>query len=72
MLFLVTVSIYCGYKIGELNGEIRRAIEGITTPQDIKEEITRHLSRLGTVKIEIGKVCSFSMASLPVCILSRA
>src|SRR3954447_14016137 len=34
-------------KIGELSGEIRRVIEGITIPQDITEEITRHLSRLG-------------------------
>jgi len=34
-------------KIGELSGEIRRVIEGITIPQDIIEEITRHLSRLG-------------------------
>ena len=34
-------------KIGELCGEIRRVIEGIAIPQDINEEITRHLSRLG-------------------------
>ncbi|HKP54349.1 MAG TPA: phosphoenolpyruvate synthase [Chloroflexia bacterium] len=34
-------------KIGELSGEIRRAIEGIAIPQDIEEEITRILSRLG-------------------------
>ena len=34
-------------KIGELSGEIRRVIEGIAIPQDINEEITRHLSRLG-------------------------
>ena len=34
-------------KIGELSGEIRRLIEGIAIPQDINEEITRHLSRLG-------------------------
>jgi len=33
-------------KIGELSGEIRRVIEGIAIPQDIIEEITRHLSRL--------------------------
>ncbi|BAZ23652.1 phosphoenolpyruvate synthase [Kalymmatonema gypsitolerans NIES-4073] len=33
-------------KIGELSGEIRRVIEGITIPQDINEEITRLLSRL--------------------------
>jgi len=34
-------------KIGELSGEIRRVIEGITIPQDINEEITHLLSRLG-------------------------
>ena len=34
-------------KIGELSGEIRRAIEGIAIPGDIIEEITLHLSRLG-------------------------
>ncbi len=34
-------------KIGELSGEIRRVIERIAIPQDIKEEITRLLSRLG-------------------------
>src|SRR3954453_4900812 len=34
-------------KIGELSGEIRTVIEGIAIPQDISEEITRHLSRLG-------------------------
>ena len=34
-------------KIGELCGEIRRVIEGIAIPQDINEEISRHLSRLG-------------------------
>jgi phosphoenolpyruvate synthase/pyruvate phosphate dikinase len=33
-------------KIGELSGEIRRVIEGITIPQDIHEEIIRCLSRL--------------------------
>src|SRR5947209_7520218 len=33
-------------KIGELSGEIRRAIERIAIPQDIHEEITRFLSRL--------------------------
>src|SRR6266542_3695826 len=33
-------------KIGELSGEIRRVIEGITIPQDINEEITRFLSGL--------------------------
>lgn len=33
-------------KIGELSGEIRRGIEGIAIPEDINEEITRHLSRL--------------------------
>ncbi len=33
-------------KIGELSGEIRSVIEGIAIPQDIQEEITRHLSRL--------------------------
>src|SRR5579871_3059982 len=34
-------------KISELSGEIRRVIEGIAIPEDIHEEITRHLSRLG-------------------------
>ncbi|MBP5975148.1 phosphoenolpyruvate synthase [Brasilonema sp. CT11] len=34
-------------KIGELSGEIRRVIEGIAIPEDINEEITRLLSRLG-------------------------
>ena len=32
-------------KISELSGEIRRIIEQISIPQDINEEITRHLSR---------------------------
>lgn len=34
-------------KIGELSSEIRRAIERIAIPDDIREEITRHLSELG-------------------------
>jgi phosphoenolpyruvate synthase/pyruvate phosphate dikinase len=34
-------------KIGELSGAIRRVIEGITIPEDIIDEITRHLTRLG-------------------------
>jgi phosphoenolpyruvate synthase/pyruvate phosphate dikinase len=34
-------------KIGELSGEIRRIIEGIAIPEDINEEITRLLSRIG-------------------------
>ncbi|QHV94254.1 phosphoenolpyruvate synthase [Spirosoma endbachense] len=34
-------------KIGELSSEIRRIIEGIVIPQDIQEEITHFLSRLG-------------------------
>lgn len=34
-------------KIGELSGEIRSFIEGIAIPQDINEEITQQLSRLG-------------------------
>jgi rifampicin phosphotransferase len=33
-------------KIGKLCGEIRKVIEGIAIPQDINEEIARHLSRL--------------------------
>ena len=33
-------------KIGELSSEIRRIIERISIPQDISEEIIRHLSRL--------------------------
>lgn len=32
-------------QISELAGEIRRVIEGIAIPQDIEDEITRHLSR---------------------------
>src|SRR5438128_998484 len=35
------------HKIGELNAEIRRVIEGIAIPEDIQEAITRILSRLG-------------------------
>jgi len=34
-------------KIGELSGEIRRVIEGIAIPEDMSEEITHLLSRLG-------------------------
>jgi pyruvate,water dikinase len=34
-------------KISELSGEVRRVIEGIAIPDDLDEEITRHLSRLG-------------------------
>jgi len=34
-------------KIGELSGEIRRVIEGIAIPEDIIEEISSFLSRLG-------------------------
>jgi len=34
-------------KIGELSAEIRRGIEGVAIPEDIQEEITRLLSRLG-------------------------
>ncbi|GGL60482.1 phosphoenolpyruvate synthase [Sporolactobacillus putidus] len=34
-------------KIGELSGEIRRVIDRIAIPEDITEEITRFLSRLG-------------------------
>src|SRR4051794_35646143 len=34
-------------KISELSREIRRVIEGIAIPQDIREEITCLLSRLG-------------------------
>ncbi len=34
-------------EIGELSGEIRRVIEGIAIPEDIDEEITRFLARLG-------------------------
>jgi len=33
-------------KIAELSGEIRRIIEGIAIPEDLNEEITRHLSGL--------------------------
>src|SRR3954466_15599653 len=42
-------------KIGELSGEIRRVIEGIAIPQDISEEITRHLSRLGEKDAYAGR-----------------
>ncbi|MEN6327004.1 MAG: phosphoenolpyruvate synthase [Syntrophomonas sp.] len=34
-------------KIGEISAEIRRGIERIAIPEDISEEITRHLVRLG-------------------------
>ncbi|AOT71874.1 phosphoenolpyruvate synthase [Geosporobacter ferrireducens] len=34
-------------KIGELSGKIRRVIAGLDIPEDIIEEITRRLSRLG-------------------------
>lgn len=34
-------------KISKLSEEIRKVIEGIVIPQDINEEITLHLSRLG-------------------------
>jgi phosphoenolpyruvate synthase/pyruvate phosphate dikinase len=34
-------------KISELSGEIRRLIEGIAIPEDVHEELARHLSRLG-------------------------
>ncbi len=34
-------------KIGELSGEMRRVIEEIAIPQDISEEIIRHLLKLG-------------------------
>lgn len=34
-------------KIRELSGEIRRVIEAVAIPEDINEEITRFLSRLG-------------------------
>ena len=34
-------------KISELSGEIRRLIEGIAIPEDIHEELARHLSSLG-------------------------
>lgn len=34
-------------KIAELSGEIRKVIEGIAIPEDIYEEITHHISRLG-------------------------
>src|SRR5215472_3956130 len=34
-------------KISELSGEIRRVIEGVAIPQDMHEEITRLLTKLG-------------------------
>jgi len=34
-------------RISEITGKIRRVIEGIAIPQDIDEEITRHLIKLG-------------------------
>ncbi len=34
-------------KISELSGEIRRIIEGLAIPKDIREELGQHLSRLG-------------------------
>ncbi len=35
------------HKIGEVSSEIRRVIEGIRIPQNIDNEITRHLEQLG-------------------------
>jgi pyruvate,water dikinase len=37
-------------EIGELSAEMRRVIEGITIPQDMKDAITRFLSRFGEKK----------------------
>jgi len=37
-------------EIREFSGEIRKAIEGTAIPDDLDEEITRHLSRLGEKK----------------------
>src|SRR6476646_2389455 len=34
-------------KISELSGELRRLIEGIAIPEDIREELARYLSMLG-------------------------
>jgi rifampicin phosphotransferase len=34
-------------KISELSGEIRGLLEGVAIPEDIHEEVARHLSRLG-------------------------
>jgi pyruvate,water dikinase len=34
-------------QISELSGEIRRTVEEIAVPEDIREELARHLSRLG-------------------------
>ncbi len=34
-------------KIGDLSRELRRAIEGIAIPEDLQQEISRHLARLG-------------------------
>jgi rifampicin phosphotransferase len=34
-------------EIRELSGELRRLIEGIAIPEDIDEEIGRHLRKLG-------------------------
>jgi rifampicin phosphotransferase len=34
-------------RISQLSGEMRRVIEGIAIPQDIKEEINHHLSKFG-------------------------
>src|SRR5262249_35218572 len=34
-------------KVSQLSGEIRRLIEGIAIPEDIREELAHHLSRLG-------------------------
>lgn len=41
-------------KIGELSREIRRAIEGTAIPQDIREEITRHLSVITKLHTQYG------------------
>jgi phosphoenolpyruvate synthase/pyruvate phosphate dikinase len=45
-------------KIIELSGEIRRVIEGTAIPEDINEEITRLLSRLGEKKAYAVLICA--------------
>jgi pyruvate,water dikinase len=52
--------------IGKVSGEIRRIIEGLTIPQDIKEEITRPLSRPGEEKNAYAVRSSATAEDLPM------
>src|SRR5260370_8877044 len=56
-------------KISELSGEIRRLIEGIAIPEDIREELARHLARLAEESAYAVRSSAtaedFQMASFP-------